>query len=175
MKLKYLIPLALAIWWLPILSGLILGFVTSFLEREHKKGVLTIILSSLIASAFYISLAIYVLKVPFLGNLLPTFSVIFSIIDTVIATLTFNFIFYKSSYSTITTDGMYTEFYVSSREEIEDRLKDLLVNCRDPQLTLSEDKISVHRECSGYIVDYEMIEAGKNKYKVRLQVKKKED
>ena len=173
MKLKYTIPLALAIWWIPIFSGLILGFVSSFLNKEYKKGIFSVLLSSIIASAFYIALAFYVLKVPILGNLLPTFAIIFSAIDTALSLLVFNFIFYKSSFSSITADGMYSEFYVSSREEVEDRLKELLINCGDPKLTLSEDKISVHRECTGYVVDYDIVEAGKNKYKVRLQVKKK--
>jgi len=172
-KLKYTVPLAIAIWWLPIISGLIIGFVTSFLEKEYKRGLATIIISSGLASALYIFLAFYVLKVPFLGNLLPTFSIIFSAVDLVIAYLVFNFTFYKSAYSSISPEGVYSEFYASSREEIEDRIKDLLVACGDPQMTLSENKIIVHRECSGYIVEYEMIEAGKNRYKVKLQVKKK--
>ena len=175
MKLKYAVPLAIAIWWLPIISGLILGFVTSFLEKEYKQGLVTIVISSGLASALYIFLAFYVLKIPFLGNLLPILSVIFSIVDVVIAYLIFNFSFYRSTYSTISPEGIYTEFYVSSREEVEDRIKDLLVSCGDPHLTLSENKIIVHRDCSGYSIDYEMVEAEKNKYKVRLQVKKKEE
>lgn len=174
MKLKYIIPLTIAVWWIPILSGLIVGFVTSFLEGNYRRGLFTLLTSSGLASAFYIVLALYVLKVPFLGNLLPTFSIIFSAVDIVIAYLVFSFTFYKSAYTKMTQEGIYSEFYASSREEIEDRIKDLLIECGSPQLNLSEDKISVHRECSGYIVDYEMIEAGKNRYKVKLQVKKKE-
>jgi len=174
-KLKYTIPLAIAIWWLPIISGLILGFVTSFLEREYKRGLMTLAISSALASALYIFLAFYALKVPFLGNLLPTFSVIFSVIDLVIAYLIFNFTFYKSAYSSISPEGIQSEFYVSSREEIEERIKDLLVACGEPHMTLSEDKIIVHRDCSGYTIDYEMVEAGRNRYKVRLEVKKKEE
>ena len=174
-KLKYTVPLAIAIWWLPIISGLILGFVTSFLEKEYKQGLVTIIISSGLASTLYIFLAFYVLKIPFLGNLLPILSIIFSLVDIVIAYFVFNFSFYRSTYSSISSEGIYTEFYVSSRDEIEDRIKDLLVSCGNPQLTLSENKILVHRDCSGYIIDYEMVEAGKNKYKVKLQVKKKEE
>lgn len=175
MKLKYTILLAIVTWWIPILSGLILGFVTSLIERKYRTGLLNVLLSSAIASVFYIFLSIFVLKVPFLGNLLPTFSIIFSIADTIIAYLVFNFTFFRTSYSSVTNESMYTELYVSSREELEGKLRDLLVNCKDPQLTLSEDKITVHRECSGYTVDYEIVEVGKNKYKARVEVKKKDD
>lgn len=79
-SLKYTIPVALAVWWIPILNGIIVGAVAGFSERRRDTSMVSSGVASLIGSALYLYLAFKVLVVPIFGNLLPVLAVIFSIV-----------------------------------------------------------------------------------------------
>jgi len=174
-KYKYIIPTTIAIWWLPIISGILLGSIVSVFEEKYKRGLATIIVSSGLASALYIFLAFISLRIPFLGHILLIVSVIFSIIDTVLAYFLFNELFYIIPKVSISSKSIKILFYASSMKEVEQRVSEMIEGCNiehvKPQITLKKGKMIVKKECPGAVIKYVVSKAKKNKYKVRMHIK----
>ncbi|EZQ02249.1 MULTISPECIES: hypothetical protein [Acidianus] len=167
-SLKYTIPLALGIWWIPIASGIIDGFIASFTEKKITNSIISAALSSSIASAVYIFIAIKILVVPFLGNLLPFFAILFSAVDIGISLATAYFLSSRMIRTTIVGNSEVMEFYVNSQDEIEEKLRPFDNGCQQPVYSFSgENKVIVTRKCNGYQMKYEIMKEGK-KYKVVL-------
>jgi len=170
-SLKYSLPVALATWWIPILDGVIVGFVTGFYERRRDRAVSSALISSIAASALYVYIAFRVLTVPVLGNLLPVLSLIFSVVGISISVLVSQAVSSRTTFSVLSPDSAEMEFYAKSNEEIEKRLEVLGGNCGEPIYeVLSEDKVVVRRKCNGYDLIYEILREGKG-FRVKVRMK----
>ncbi|AWR93323.1 hypothetical protein [Acidianus brierleyi] len=168
-SLKYSIPLALAIWWLPILGPIIVGLANSFLERKLYSSIISSIISSAIASTVYIFLAVKFLFVPLLGDLLQFLSIILSIVGIGISAFVAFLVSRHMVYSYYNENSLNMEFYAKDQDEIEDRLRPFYENCSSPVYSFSENKIIVKRKCSGFTLEYEMTKEGKG-YRVKVRV-----
>ncbi|AEB95831.1 MAG: hypothetical protein QXR57_07195 [Metallosphaera sp.] len=172
-SLKYSIPLALAIWWVPIIDGVIVGAVTGFSERRRDSAIASSFIASLIASSLYVYLAFKVLTVPLLGNLLPILSIIFSIVGIAVSALVSYVVSGRTAISVVTPDGAEMEFYANNNEEIEQRLSSLTNGCGDPSYNvIDENNMEVTRECNGYQLQYKVSKEGRG-YRVNIKVKTK--
>ncbi|QKR00247.1 hypothetical protein GWK48_07540 [Metallosphaera tengchongensis] len=170
-SLKYSIPIALAVWWLPILNGVIVGLVTGFSERRRDVALISASVSSVLATAVYVFLAYKVLDVPLLGNLLPVFTVIFSLIGISLSVTISYLVSNRTTFSVITPEGADMEFYVKDNSEIEQRLSSLTAGCGEPSYNiLDENNVTVTRKCNGYEIEYNVKKEGRM-YKVNVHVK----
>ncbi|AWR99081.1 hypothetical protein [Metallosphaera hakonensis] len=170
-SLKYSIPVALAVWWIPILDGVIVGLVSGFSERRKDTAPISSLIASSLASALYVYLAFKVLVVPFLGNLLPVFSVIFSVLGIASSVLISYAISGRTMFSVVTPDGAEMEFHAKNNSEIEERLGSLINGCGEPSYNvIDENNMIVTRKCNGYEVQYRVRKEGKG-YRVNIKVK----
>ncbi|BCS92408.1 hypothetical protein L3N51_02131 [Metallosphaera sp. J1] len=170
-SLKYSIPVALAVWWIPILNGIIVGLVAGFSERRRDTAVISAGIGSLIASALYLYLAFKVLVVPILGNLLPVLSVIFSIVGISLSLLSSYLVSNRTTISVVTPEGAEMEFYARNNDEIEQRLSSLTQGCGNPSYNvIDENNMIVTRKCNGYELQYQVRKEGRG-YRVNIKVK----
>ncbi|MBW9140867.1 MAG: hypothetical protein K1T65_04070 [Candidatus Aramenus sp.] len=169
--LKITIPLSLATWWIPILGPIINGIANAFLERRIRPSVLSAVVSSSVASALYVFLALKFLFVPLFGNLFQFLAVLLSVIGIGISTSVAYVVSRHMTYSYYSGDSLNVEFYAKSQEEIERRLGPFLEGCGEPTYSFSEKKIIVKRNCSQYAMEYEITQEGR-KYRVSVHIRR---
>ncbi|BBL46343.1 hypothetical protein [Metallosphaera sedula] len=170
-SLKYTIPVALAVWWIPILNGIIVGAVAGFSERRRDTSMVSSGVASLIGSALYLYLAFKVLVVPIFGNLLPVLAVIFSIVGISLGLLASYTISNRTTVSVVTPEGAEMEFYAKNNDEIEQKLSSLTQGCGNPSYNvIDENNMIVTRKCNGYELQYQVRKEGRG-YRVNIKVK----
>ncbi|BCU70356.1 hypothetical protein [Stygiolobus caldivivus] len=178
MKLQYEIPVAIGLWWIPVIGPALFGLIDAFIERDLRRGLVSTFISSVLASSLYIFVSVYVIKAPILGNILPVFTMILSIVGIVISMLTVYLLLSRITVTSVSNNGIYTEFYSSSiddaKAKVENFISGLGINlsdCPSPSLELSEDKIKTTMDCNGVKIQYEVTEELKGKYKVKMWIK----
>jgi hypothetical protein len=162
------LSVALAVWWIPVLNGVITGLYSSTLERTVRGSVLTSLFGSLSASAVYIAVDTFVQRIPLIGHyplllfisaLGISLSVYFAYFSTV-----------RSATIRLTTGALELEFYADSLEEADSTLTRDLADCKTREMRLfGEDRASVIKECGRVVVEYEAWKEG-GKVKVRARV-----
>jgi hypothetical protein len=177
MKLQYEIPIAIGLWWIPVIGPAIFGAVDAFIERDFRKGIISTAISSILASSFYIYLTFSVIRAPILGNLLPVITVVMSAVGVIISLATVYLLLSRLSITSVSGNGIYTEFYSSSVEEAKSKVENLISSlginpsdCPSPSLELSEDKIRTTMACNGLKIQYEVTQELRGKYKVKVWV-----
>lgn len=169
-SIKYAIPAALLTWWIPFLGGIITGLISGFTEKKISHSIISAAVASILASVLYVFLFIKIIYIPILGNLLPVFAIILSIISGGISVITAYFV--SSNIVRFSSEGNSAkiEFYAKDQEEIEERLRPYNNGCNDPQYSFYEDKkVVVTRKCNGFTLKYEITKEGK-RYKVDLYI-----
>ncbi|AHC52551.1 hypothetical protein SUSAZ_07925 [Sulfolobus acidocaldarius SUSAZ] len=176
MKLKYELPLAVAVWWIPLLGPFILGFVTAMLEREFKRGLISLAICDVISSLLYLSL-VYFLRISLFGNIFTLLIIIFTIAGVAISVLSLMFFTNNMTTTTVSGNTINTEFYASSLNEVEEKVDRFLLNiginreyCTKDNTSLGYDMIKNVYNCNNIRVEYEITKPGR-KYKVKLTVK----
>jgi Zn-dependent protease with chaperone function len=172
-SLKYSLPISMLIWFIPIVSGVIAGSIIGFVERKIMRSIISSIILSIIASAFYIILSIYFLKIAILGNLISLSISAISLINSFACIITSYFISSRAVFSSVNHGVLESEFHVKSEEELKRRLNNYTFNCRDPVYKFHEDKkVEANLDCNEYYIYYEVVNEGRG-YRVKLKVKPK--
>lgn len=178
MRLHYTIPIAIGLWWIPVIGPAIFGFVNAFIEKSYKRSLISTVISSSLASLIYILLSIYVIKIPLLGNFLPVITIILSLVGIAISIMVVYLVFSRITIMSVSNEGVYTEFYSSSFDEAKEKIDAFisslginLSDCPDPSLELSEKRIKSTFNCNGLKVQYEVTEELRGKYKVKVWIK----
>jgi len=138
------------------------------LERTVRGSVLTSLFGSLSASAVYIAVDTFVLRIPLIGHY-P----LLLFISALGVSLSVYFAYFSTVRSTtirLTTGALELEFYADSLEEADSTLTRDLADCRTREMRLfGEDRASVIKECGRVVVEYEAWKEG-GKVKVRARV-----
>ena len=151
MKLKRLIPLAIAVWPLPVLNGLVIGLASAAGGNSIKASARTAVVSSVAAFSFYFALSQFVKGLPLIGDLLLL--TIVSVLGTAIAVYLSVYIRVRTTYTVMTWDGLTVEYYVRDLAEIERGLKSLGLNCSQPSYHIEdENHMTMTYQCGEGIV-----------------------
>lgn len=161
-SIKISIPVSLITWWLPLIGGTIIGFISGTIERKIASAIISVGITSAIASTFYILLGFEVLYVPLLGNLLPIILVISSIANSALAVFVAYFISTKMIRSTFEGNSATIEFYAKNQEEINEKLNEIATRCSEPTYFIhNENEMEVTRRCEGFTMRYVIRKEGR--------------
>ncbi|AEE93880.1 MULTISPECIES: hypothetical protein [Acidianus] len=161
-SIKISIPVSLVTWWLPLVGGAIIGFISGTIERKIASAIISVGITSAIASTFYILLGFKVLYVPLLGNLLPVILVISSVVNSALAVFVAYFISTKMIRSTFEGNNAKIEFYARDQDEINEKLNEIATQCSEPTYSFhSENEVEVTRRCEGFTMRYIIRKEGK--------------
>ena len=169
MKLKKVIPLAIAVWPLPVLNGLVIGLASAAGGGSIKGSARTAVVSSVAAFAFYFALGQFVKGLPLIGDLLLL--TVISVLGVVIAVYLSVYIRVRTTYTVMTGDGLTVEYYVTDLAEIEKGLQALGLNCSQPSYHIEdENHMTLSYKCGEGVVTVDVKRDWKY-LKVRAELK----
>jgi hypothetical protein len=162
---------AVFLWWFPLIGPSITGLVIGFTTKRNPASLVSAVIVSAVMSLLTSVIYFYVIKVPFLGNLLPFTVVLFNILGSILCVSLAFLIPRKATFSTLTPSGVITEFYVKHISEVDSMLGNYvdLSACSQPLYSVSEDMMKVRRECRGFVLNYEVKKEGSG-YRVQLNI-----
>ena len=151
MKLKKLIPLAIAVWPLPVLNGLVIGIASATDGGSIKGSVRTALVSSVAAFSFYFALSQLVKGLPVISDLLLL--AVVSALGIAIAVYLSIYVRLRSTYTVMTWDGLTVEYYVKDFAEVEKGLQQLGLKCSQPSYHIEdENHVTMTYQCGEGVV-----------------------
>jgi hypothetical protein len=162
------ISLALAVWWIPVLNGVMLGFYSSVIGKSVRNSVLLALTGSLTATAVYFLVNSFGPKLPLIGEL-PILLAI-SAFGTALAVYFSYFSAVRSSTIRFTPEGLEMEFYAKDLQEVDEILTKELGDCELEHVeAVGEERVKVRKRCGEVTLEYEAVREGK-RVKVRSRL-----
>ncbi|MGC9105057.1 MAG: hypothetical protein ACP5HQ_01325 [Thermoprotei archaeon] len=159
------ISLALAVWWIPVLNGVMLGFYSSVIGKNVRNSVLLALTGSLTATAVYFLIYYFGPKLPLIGEF-PILLAI-SAFGTALAIYFSYFSSVRATKIRFTPEGLEIEFYAKNLQEVDEILTKELGECELEHVeALGEERIRVRKRCGDVTLEYEAVKEGK-RVKVR--------
>ena len=151
MGLKRLIPLAIAVWPLPVLNGLVIGIASATDGGSIKGSARTALVSSVAAFSFYFALSQLVKGLPVISDLLLL--TVISALGMAIAVYLSIYVRLRTTYTIMTPDGLTVEYYAKDLNEVEKRFEQIGLKCSQPSYHLeNENHMVMTYQCGEGIV-----------------------
>ena len=151
MKLKRLIPLAIAVWPLPVINGLVIGLASAAGGSSIKGSVRTALVSSVAAFSFYFGLSQLVKGLPVISDLLLL--AVISALGIAIAVYLSIYVRLRTTYTVMTWDSLTVEYYVKDVAEVEKGLQQLGLKCSQPSYHIEdENHMAMTYQCGEWAV-----------------------
>ncbi|BCU66738.1 hypothetical protein HS7_01750 [Sulfolobales archaeon HS-7] len=145
------------LWWFPLIGPAISGLIIAWTTRRNPESVGNALITSVVMSTITSLLAIYVIKIPLLGNLLSTFVIIMNVLGSALCMGLAYYVVRRTMITYATPEGAHIEFHTDSLDEARERISSMFGNtCSEPKYELHEDKVNGTMECLGKEIKYEI-------------------